>query len=1232
MLPRGTSSLLGEEGKSTGDAQENDCGGPSDVVLDASNSDPLVTCVDPDRSSDSPQSFRKIFRSTPSVQKDADDHLEIRRIFSKYGHKSLEHIYTGPGDDTDRFDIRLTPYISRLQFSESSYDIEQLDSRGHKGASEFPQIKSPVQALRFRPRFKSSSVDKWGRSFSVSKFESLSRSRVNMAYSPIPCFINSDMHAVLYDLEAKHILNPRTDTPTDFCALECYLRGKCFEDPDALIRRSNPNVYVAKDLLPKLKDEEKSARLALRYAGASAARYNESLTQFSRGNHDPSSGSVSDDASLDQRTVFSRSNSKFPSPMATSISKFVMIWSNPLYRLYIYMYLTGRNYENLYLFLHSVSRLKSAVLSDPIILRNLAPQIFSRYLRPDSPMYVGKCIPECKHFLAIMVRLVKNSIRSNRPNLFDDIYSLVYHYIFLICTYGFEGITASSNAMAEGLNFKVFEDSAEYQMLVSDYGLGRVPTTADIKRSVHRACVMRKDLAGNNELVSQMLCVLQDFCVIPASTFGSISNNFYPGHRLSHRSWSLLRSPSFQSQYSVGNVSDADKNSATNLSKSSAQLEIDSLKNILLSPGRSFKNQKYLHNFGDLNGTSDQVYLYCDHCLRRGSSGPYNDVECLCICNICGYIVHKYCRYLVVVPCFEGSRSYAVDLFCPDDLLPTGHDSCYKERMEAVLKEIEIERKIFEGFKSLIKARKDLVSKNARFKKKDEALKSMFEPHIAMHESKMLKLQEKARRCGLALATTKTEKDSIYSKDDDNHEGAKSGSEALISSLKQQIVIKSRYCDTKSGADIVKTLVINPDTKSKDVISHLIKKLYLDETEKSYVLVLADKSGSRVPLLPDEPIDKKISKDAEDYEIIIQKKNVGSSDVKTPNSGNEFECLQTLNELVESEYEYYNYLVLMRDLFMVPLKKNPNTKSVVDDIFVNIHELISLHENIVFTLKKLSCKTTNDISAVLEAYENSIPGFVAYQTYCLNQPNALKIIARLRSSKIGSAILSHHESSAKLCKQTLSDLIVKPMQRITRYPLFFRRLSPAVMEVKDLHKKIFDLITKFECTISLTNNLMMREDHNSALTQLDRDINFNGIFPHFSLLCASRELISTNSFHIIRKTRVLNTRADFYLMSDMLLVGRKKKSGYFTLITAPIMLETAIVSVKSAPDMESGYCVNIIDNNTDALCFRSKSYSETKSWINLFLTVQFIFRYDMWLYEHLRSAEIYKCVIESRAT
>uniref|UniRef100_A0A1A7XJ47 Rho guanine nucleotide exchange factor 25 n=1 Tax=Iconisemion striatum TaxID=60296 RepID=A0A1A7XJ47_9TELE len=158
-----------------------------------------------------------------------------------------------------------------------------------------------------------------------------------------------------------------------------------------------------------------------------------------------------------------------------------------------------------------------------------------------------------------------------------------------------------------------------------------------------------------------------------------------------------------------------------------------------------------------------------------------------------------------------------------------------------------------------------------------------------------------------------------------------------------------------------------------------------------------------------------------------------------------------LNELIQTEKDYVRDLGVVVEGFM----KRIEEKGVPDDmkgkdkmVFGNIHQIYDWHRD--FFVGELE-KCLNDHELLPELFIRHERRMYMYVTYCQNKPKSEYIVAEYDSYFEGI----QQDIQSRL---SLSDFLIKPIQRITKYQLllkdFLKYSSKAGMDCKDIEKAV----------------------------------------------------------------------------------------------------------------------------------------------------------------------------------
>lgn len=134
---------------------------------------------------------------------------------------------------------------------------------------------------------------------------------------------------------------------------------------------------------------------------------------------------------------------------------------------------------------------------------------------------------------------------------------------------------------------------------------------------------------------------------------------------------------------------------------------------------------------------------------------------------------------------------------------------------------------------------------------------------------------------------------------------------------------------------------------------------------------------------------------------------------------------------------------------LVPLRMN--TKVVepteVAKIFLNIEVIEMISSEILHELEKRVFVSTPQLAQIGEVFCNKATELLqAYSLYCAGHTEALQVIARLCKKKDFVQYLKTLEIDPELRSLALVDWIIKPVQRICKYPLLLAELKKCTPE------------------------------------------------------------------------------------------------------------------------------------------------------------------------------------------
>ena len=81
-------------------------------------------------------------------------------------------------------------------------------------------------------------------------------------------------------------------------------------------------------------------------------------------------------------------------------------------------------------------------------------------------------------------------------------------------------------------------------------------------------------------------------------------------------------------------------------------------------------------------------------------------------------------------------------------------------------------------------------------------------------------------------------------------------------------------------------------------------------------------------------------------------------------------------------------------------------------------------------------------------------------------------------------------------------MLMKPMQRITRYPLLLKRLQPNLVTDSDDHKKITHIINELEKFLQIVNETVKKKESIYRIKLIDDTMDFGVVAEVFEIKLA----------------------------------------------------------------------------------------------------------------------------------
>jgi hypothetical protein len=353
------------------------------------------------------------------------------------------------------------------------------------------------------------------------------------------------------------------------------------------------------------------------------------------------------------------------------------------------------------------------------------------------------------------------------------------------------------------------------------------------------------------------------------------------------------------------------------------------------------------------------------------------------------------------------------------------------------------------------------------------------------------------------------------------------------------------------------------------------------------------------------------------------------------------------NEIIETERDYVNDLNTVVNNYLIPLrqqinlghmgisKKDGNTS--IDEIFSNIESIQQTNSLLLSKLTEHMNKdsesddeeddekgveemnetkdTTSLVRTICHAFESVMEYFKMYSVYCVGYNRSIQCLSKFRSNQMLDRFLDRCSSTTTTNKTLsittaghiqLSSLLIKPIQRLCKYPLFFRDLLKFVPKYHNDRMYLEKVSKLVNHIILLVNNKVKSTDQSNAVILASYRLQgtvVNLVQPQ------RRLLLEDDSVHIQhdKKLRITCKKYTMMIFNDLILFAkfdkkvrnissngrrRKKKNGddapkFLRHKHSWLMKNISVKGEQSAYDPRHGWPfyimkrINIVNNDND---------------------------------------------------
>lgn len=260
-----------------------------------------------------------------------------------------------------------------------------------------------------------------------------------------------------------------------------------------------------------------------------------------------------------------------------------------------------------------------------------------------------------------------------------------------------------------------------------------------------------------------------------------------------------------------------------------------------------------------------------------------------------------------------------------------------------------------------------------------------------------------------------------------------------------------------------------------------------------------------------------------------------------------------IKELIMTEQAYIEDMRLVHEVFEKPLIESlVLTMDEVDKIFVNWRDIIACNDNFLRTLRIRRDNSESGIVRMIgDILCENIPRMSAYIRFCSCQISAAVYLQRLTET------VPEFVKVAQICQQDprtkgmpLSSFLIKPMQRITKYPLIISKILQHTPIDHPDRQYLQEALAKAEEFCTQVNEGVREKENSDRLEWLQTHVACDGleeqlIFNSLTNSLGPRKLLHFSILHKAKSGKELVgfLTNDFLLFAQPIFTKRSLFNG-----------------------------------------------------------------------------------------
>eukprot|EP01103_Thecamoeba_quadrilineata_P008750 TRINITY_DN18481_c0_g1_i1.p1 TRINITY_DN18481_c0_g1~~TRINITY_DN18481_c0_g1_i1.p1 ORF type:complete len:534 (-),score=108.77 TRINITY_DN18481_c0_g1_i1:206-1807(-) len=311
---------------------------------------------------------------------------------------------------------------------------------------------------------------------------------------------------------------------------------------------------------------------------------------------------------------------------------------------------------------------------------------------------------------------------------------------------------------------------------------------------------------------------------------------------------------------------------------------------------------------------------------------------------------------------------------------------------------------------------------------------------------------------------------------------------------------------------------------------------------------------------------------------------------------------KTIQELIDSERDYIRDIdVIMRNIYNPLLENNILTKDDMRNVFSNLAQLQMINQKLLEALDTALKKANNDYNQIQIGLilKEMVDYFKSYMTYVSNSDMSLAIIERSKKKnpKFNQFVKDLSENK-ELRGLDMISFLIKPMQRICKYPLFLRELLKHTREDNPDLPNLESAAKGLERVAGLVNESKLKNENQAKIREIAQSL--TGIAQE-KIIQPSRLFVREATF-VKLSPKGKEQERHFFLFNDLILWAKMVDKGryhYRGEISIDLLLSSDIIKPEYTNENKYAFEICRLDKKKKKYVIYTTKKAEKEEWLEL---------------------------------